>query len=787
MSKQKKIKTLNFDEAHAKQNKKNFFSTGNKKNAFELHINKARFKILGRTCQHDKGLPGASRGIALQMRKKTIGKEFKQDNKRNNFKDHRIRKGSEVFHNDARFIVEKMSEQHKSRRFDFQVADSFTHCGKNLKELDHFVETVDVSENLHDYYPHDHKTGPEGLITETTFQKRGSVESKNDISDLTNKLDNSYKELIPFVCELSSSNYVSTKKNDFDIVVREMISESRSAVCDRLKTLIEGKNGERKINIGSADKFENCDLIGIDGNKSGALVFSKKGILIPGINKQHPKDFNPDRLKNGETNFPKISYSGNLSGVQPEEISDKEKRKIKHLSSKSEENTYFEIFVKNELKSQKMNSKIPLVYEMPSNYKQLKDLLGKHCVDSQTILVERILKSCYVEQEHKNQKIVKFFGFLLQYLSEIFNNPLMETIANSFKIFNNIFPYLHDIMYKNTKETSVCLLNVIRKIYSKNMKNCKSHPSLKALVFLKMVSNLYTTSDYTNSVISPCYHFISHILPNVQVRTRQDIAKGLFLVTLSLEYSRFSHRLIPAALNFLKAVIEVSIPNTQIKTFKSITSCMSREWNILELTEKPKMKLDGNTNKLLIAEDLVASTISSDFKIRALNLALKLTKDAIEGISNNKGSNFLAESFIPLMRKININVYPKYVKSNFESIMLSFLTINESPMKKLMSADKQVNALHVFEPLVETTYDDKRRTKSSKAKEEKLKMKQKIRRETKGAVRDIRRDAEFLQKIQIIQRVKSDRVRKEKVKSIFEAASIQQGELNALKKQKIKE
>lgn len=665
MSKLKKRKTIHIDKAYAKHNKINIFSSANRKNAFELHVNKARFKILGRTCHHDKGLPGASRGIALQMRKQTIGKEFEQDNRRNNFKDHRIGAESEVFHNkliNARFIAEKMSVRKKSRRFDFKVEDLSTHRRQVLKEEDHFLETFD--------------------------------------------------------------------RFDFQVV--------------------------------------------------------RDGLLIPGINKQLTKDRNPDELKNGENNVQKIFCGRHLSGVQPENVSNKDERKIKHLDLESEKNTYYETYVKNESKSQKMENNVRLVIEMPSNYKQLKDLLSKHCVDSQTILVDRILKSYYLKQDYKNQKIVKFFGFLIQYMSEIFNNPLMEKVANSFKIFNNICPHLNDIMNKNTKDASVCLLNVIRKIYSKNMRNYKAYPSLKTLVILKMVSNLYTTSNNTNLIISLCYHFISQILCNAKVRTRQDIAKGLYLVTLSLEYSRFSHHLIPAVLNFLKAVIQMSIPNTQIKNFKPITSSISSERNILEVEEDPKKKLDGNLNQLLVAEDLVATTISPDFKIRAFNLALNLTKDAIEGISSNKGSKYFAESFIPLMRKINISVYPKYVKSNFESLMLSFLTINGSPMKKLMSVDKQDNALHFFEPLVETIYDDKRRTKLSKEKEEKLKIKQKIRRETKGAVRDIRRDAEFLQKMQIIQRVQSDRVRKEKVKSIFVAASIQQGELNALKKQKAK-
>lgn len=60
----------------------------------------------------------------------------------------------------------------------------------------------------------------------------------------------------------------------------------------------------------------------------------------------------------------------------------------------------------------------------------------------------------------------------------------------------------------------------------------------------------------------------------------------------------------------------------------------------------------------------------------------------------------------------------------------------------------------------------------------------KIKKETKSAIREVRRDRAFLAKVQIKQQIKSDTERKRKVKEIFGEAATQQGELNHIKRKK---
>lgn len=148
----KKNKKSVADAVHAKKavKKDNPFAsaiaaTSKRHNPFEVHMNKEKFQILGRTCKHDKGLPGVSRAKAVKKRKETLGQEFMDKHKTNKFKDRRIGKyltgdqlNEEVMN--ARFVADKMErlKQTKQSRFNLNEDEVLTHRGQTLEEIEQF-------------------------------------------------------------------------------------------------------------------------------------------------------------------------------------------------------------------------------------------------------------------------------------------------------------------------------------------------------------------------------------------------------------------------------------------------------------------------------------------------------------------------------------------------------------------------------------------------------------------------------------------------------------------------
>lgn len=56
------------------------------------------------------------------------------------------------------------------------------------------------------------------------------------------------------------------------------------------------------------------------------------------------------------------------------------------------------------------------------------------------------------------------------------------------------------------------------------------------LIFFKLVSLLFPTSDFRHPIVTPCLVFMSEILLRAHIKKyRSDISKGLFICTLILE------------------------------------------------------------------------------------------------------------------------------------------------------------------------------------------------------------------------------------------------------------
>lgn len=166
MAKAKRNKKALADQVYSKkakgETKANPFATAipatsNRLNPFEVHVNKAKFQILGRTCKHDKGLPGVSRAKAVRKRKETLAVEYQNKYKTNKFRDRRIGRfqNSDQLSEDiinARFLAARVEQlkQNKASRFNLNNDDILTHRGQTLEEIEQFRDERSDDEDSED-------------------------------------------------------------------------------------------------------------------------------------------------------------------------------------------------------------------------------------------------------------------------------------------------------------------------------------------------------------------------------------------------------------------------------------------------------------------------------------------------------------------------------------------------------------------------------------------------------------------------------------------------------------
>ncbi|GBP74460.1 Nucleolar protein 14 [Eumeta japonica] len=415
----------------------------------------------------------------------------------------------------------------------------------------------------------------------------------------------------------------------------------------------------------------------------------------------------------------------------------------------------------------------------------LKELLSGKTPQQQSLVLERLIKSYDPSRAENNKELLcRLYAHLLQYIDDLFSNLEEEDeVLNSFKTFKKIAPYMYDLALSNVLICKKYLCELLKKKHEDFKINKKRVPDLDTLIFFKLVSLLYATSDYRHPVATPCFVFMSEILTKCQFQSPYSISRGIFITSLLLEYTVLSKRLVPAAINFLRGILFLSTETSILNPIQVIPPFRLHK-------DKKVLVLEDDCNKMaemykMAAKDLVAKEATNEFKIRCVISSVNMLHEMFENFGDIECQECLFAPHIQLLNRLNLELYPKKVGFRISEVIQDMKQKLETKTFTLLTKEKKKpKALKLYEPDIQEVFTGRKHSKLPREKLESNKLKHKHKREMKGALREIRRDKAFIASVKIKQKIQSDNVRKEKVKQIYKEAAIQQGELNKLKRMK---
>ncbi|KAG8036541.1 hypothetical protein G9C98_003863 [Cotesia typhae] len=466
---------------------------------------------------------------------------------------------------------------------------------------------------------------------------------------------------------------------------------------------------------------------------------------------------------------------------------------------------------------EKVRQELPHTYPAPKSYEELNKLLRAQSPDHQSVILERIIKCNHISLgENNREKLANVFEFLLQYLMDIARVKDSEDVVRCFQICDRLVPYLYDLAQFNSKHAGSCVKVVLKEKFQEFKEKEKIYPKLDTLILFKVISLLFTTSDFHHAIVTPCFLFMSEILTRCKVKTATDISKGLFIVTLLLEFTLLSKRFLPAAINFLRGVVFLATikPLSIPKIFSPFKQ--TGELSNLLILKKSQKDLELNANgEHMKVNDLATRQFDDDYRVRVFITTINLISEFKSQLEEIDIAYII---FKPIIELLDVetnpwNNYPKSVKKHVQKVSDDLKSLANNELNYLIFEKKRPKPFKFLKPLVTLVYvqfhlfyflfiyldvliylfiffifrsDVKKfRAKSSredKAEQEKLALK--LKKETKGAIRELKRDAAFLAKVQIKDQIKSDQERKRKVREIFGEAATQQGELNKMQRRK---
>ncbi|XP_053107859.1 nucleolar protein 14 [Hemicordylus capensis] len=828
-------------------------------NPFEVKINKQKFHILGRKTKHDVGLPGVTRSKAHRKRTQTLLKEYKEKGKTNVFKDKRFGEyDSKISPEEKmmqRFALEQKKNYEKKNIYNLNEEEDLTHYGQSLADIEKLNDIIDSDsdteekgmlsaeltaahfggggllskkvptghQNEADQKPKSRKELIEELIAKSKQEKRERQTQRENILELTEKLNSDWKEIQGFLSHKGSKSETKQveekpKADEYDIIVRELGFEMKAQPCARMKTEEElAKEEHERLQKLEADRLRRM-----------------RGEDEPEIKKK-PKHISADDLADGfildKDDRRLLSYKDGKLNIEDNEDEENENLKRKegdgeeegneeesdseddavdsHSDLESEEDCEEEASAseeqkkrrkgdKNELQIKEHNAKnetakseLPFTFAAPESYEQLKALLLERTIEEQLLVIERIQKSNHASLAVGNKaKLEKLFGFILEYVGELATKEPPEL-----KTIDKLIPTLYDLCQMFSEAASRHVKHVLQDATHdmEEVLEVKGHaafPGLDMLVYLKIIAVLFPTSDFWHPVVTPSLTYMSQLLTKCPVTTLQDVVKGLFVCCLFLEYVSLSQRFIPELVNFLLGILHMAVPKrgvqgyTLVHPFKSL----GKNSDLLVVCEKVDAESWQKQNlplHIITRSKENERTEMNHIRLSCLAVCLDLVKKcAVFYGPLPSFCEIMQPIHILLSKHMPVNEYPIQLQELHGSV-LKQLEIQGQHYHPLVCEKKKVVPLKLFTPKIVKVLEFGRKQESNKREQERKRLIYKHKREFKGAVREIRKDNQFLARIQLAETMERDSERKRKVKQLFRSLADQEGAWKAMKRKKL--
>ncbi|KAK5851982.1 hypothetical protein PBY51_023490 [Eleginops maclovinus] len=797
-------------------------STEIKNNPFEVKINRKKFDILGRKSKHDVGLPGVSRSKAINKRKDTLLKEYKQKGKSSKFIDKRF---GEYDTNMApedkilkRFAMERQRVHDKKDLYNLNEEEELTHYGQSLAEMEKFNDIVnsdDESEEkgllsaeltashfgggglLRKKTSGDHEDGGDGgpraksrqelieeLIQKSKQEKRDRQVQKEESQELTEKLDHDWKSIQALmVKKIPRAERVEEEKpklEQYDMMVRELVFEMKAQPSEKLKTPEELAREERE----KLQKLEADRLRRMMGDQVVESSQSQTHMSADDLNDGFILDKDDQKT---------LSYQDGKWNIEEETESEQESEDEERAQEEEETSAKPSLSIE-ELKAQQEAAKaeLPYTFTAPESLSDLKDLLHGHTPDNQRLIVARTQKSNHASLAVGNKlKLQKLLGFLLEYVGELATRspPELTTI-------DKLIPELYTLCQMFPEAACKTMQSILGDAghSTEEVLEVKGHlpfPTLDMIIYLKVTALLFPTSDFRHPVTTPALLYISQAITKCPVRSLQDVTSGLVLCCLAVEYVSFSKRFLPELINFLAGMLHLAVQDKTslgyilVPPFRQSGKCSDllvvSDTESCKSWSKKSLPLSA-TQQLELKNDLDRD----HHRLMCLSTCLDLVKRCCLLYKDLLSFTHVFQPIRMLLSKhISAQAFPESIQELHNEILETISSVPVTHSRLILEKKKPI-PLKLLTPKIVEVLDYGKKRGSTREEREKERLKHKYKKEFKGALREIRKDSRFLAREKLNEVMDRDSERKKKVRELFGSLATQEGEWKALKRRKKK-
>ncbi|KAK0206966.1 nucleolar protein 14 [Desarmillaria ectypa] len=602
---------------------------------------------------------------------------------------------------------------------------------------------------------------------------------------------------------------LETQDLDYDQRVRELAFDKRAKPKDRTKTE-EELALEEKETLEKAERRRQKRMLGLDDSDSEGEGVPKKG-----KRRREANDLNDDLIDEDEEwagigaglgdrqADDDVSGSEDESGVEDDEDSqedeesgDDEGRPLGDISDHEDLTTKHSA---KKVTPESKSKELPYTFDCPSTHAEFLDIVnGIEDKDVPTVVHRiRALYHTSLAPENKS-KLQTLAGVLIDHVLYL-SSPPTPRLTHISALLPHLFA-LTKAYPVQSAEFFVKKLTLMHKNLDRGLSRgalnpeAKTWPNLPELSLLRIIGVAWSTSDLHHAVVSPTRVLMGAYLGLGRVRSLADIASGLFLCSLFLQFEKLSKRLVPEAVNFvINAVLHLA-PNSYKDASALPGSFPSPDFRSELSSFFTAQRATGSpsSQKVDLLQVLIAGSANEETKFALLSVALDLV---VRFAELYKG----LEGFVELYEPISTILKHILKQTGLSEALETRLKAVSDSTKRLLKFARQTRQplqLQTHKPIPIPTYIPKFETSSSSylrhqdpdhERNEASKLRNQYKKERKGAIRELRKDARFLAGVQQQKQKDKDRAYNENMRRVFGSIEGERAEEKSMEREKAKE
>ncbi|KAL4872177.1 hypothetical protein BDV12DRAFT_151400 [Aspergillus spectabilis] len=423
-------------------------------------------------------------------------------------------------------------------------------------------------------------------------------------------------------------------------------------------------------------------------------------------------------------------------------------------------------------------------YPCPASHEEFLEAIKDVSYENLPTVIQRIRALHHPRLHSENKaKLGRFARVLVQHVAYMAEQPEYPPFA----ILENTLRHIHSLAKSHPESVSLEFRARLREIATDRPLNLRPGD----LIILTGIATVFPTSDHFHAISTPAHLCLARYLGQSPVNSLSDLCTGTYTASLALQYQTVSKRYMPELLNYVLNALCILCPEEPPSHLGSFP--IRQPTQSLRLSPSKSLKprklqfwdIAGESN----------TTQSEDLKLSLLTTLISLLNTASDLWSTKSASpEILTQAHTVLTHILTSTTKKK--KTTLHSNTLQTLQTTLSTLSATIKTTYKLRrplALHSHKPLAiktaipkfEETFNPDKHYDPNRERAELNRLKAEYKREKKGAMRELRKDANFVAREKLREKKEKDAEYEKKYKRLVAEVQNEEGrEANAYEREK---